>query len=104
MWESFSGLNKLEGYKEGIRESGLELNPKNIIRCERTLDEAKKAIFFALDEGTRFSAVLNAEDVLAVGALKALAERKIDVPNEVAVVGFNNSVLSECSTPALYFN
>ena len=99
--ESFSGKNKLSGYKEGIRAANLMFSPQNIIKCERTLEDAKEAVISALDRGLKFSAVVTAEDVLAVGAMKALAQKKIQVPEEIAVVGFNNSVLAECATPAL---
>ncbi len=99
--ESFSGLNKMAGYKEGHRLSGIDLSPQNIIKCDRTLDAAKEAVFSAIDRGLRFSAIVTAEDLIAVGALKALNERNIKVPHDVAIVGFNNSVLAECSTPAL---
>lgn len=99
--ESFSGLNKIAGYKQGIKDAGFMMQFQNIIRCKRTLEEARSAVLSALNRGVRFSAVVTAEDVIAVGALKALAERNIKVPDDVAVVGFNNSVLSECATPAL---
>jgi LacI family transcriptional regulator/LacI family asc operon transcriptional repressor len=99
--ESFSGINKIAGYKQGIKDAGLMMAPQNIIKCERTLEDAKNAVLSALDRGVRFSAVVTAEDVIAVGALKALAGRDIAVPGDVAVVGFNNSVLAECATPAL---
>jgi LacI family transcriptional regulator/LacI family asc operon transcriptional repressor len=45
--------------------------------------------------------VLAGEDVLAVGAMKAFLQKGINVPEDVAVVGFNNSVLAECTTPSL---
>lgn len=99
--ESFSGLKKISGFKDGIREAGLMLSPKNIIKCERTLDASKEAVVSALDRGLRFSAVLAGEDVLAVGAMKAFLQKGINVPEDVAVVGFNNSVLAECTTPSL---
>jgi len=99
--ESFSGMNKISGYKEGMKNANLLLSPQNIIKCERTLESAKQALLDALDRGLSFSAVVTSEDVMAVGALKAFAARNIKVPDDVAVVGFNNSVLSECSTPAL---
>ena len=99
--ESFSGLNKIAGFKEGIRESGLMLSPQNIIKCERTLEASKEAVISALERGLRFSAVLAGEDVLAVGAMKAFLQKGINVPGDVAVVGFNNSVLAECTTPSL---
>jgi LacI family transcriptional regulator/LacI family asc operon transcriptional repressor len=51
--------------------------------------------------GLQFDAVIGAEDILAVGALKACAAEGLSVPRDVAVVGFNNSVLAQCCTPEL---
>jgi LacI family transcriptional regulator/LacI family asc operon transcriptional repressor len=41
--------------------------------------------------------VISSEDLIAVGALKALEELKIKLP----VIGFNNSVISQCTSPSL---
>jgi DNA-binding LacI/PurR family transcriptional regulator len=40
-------------------------------------------------------------DLLAVGALHALAEAGVAVPGQVAVVGFDDSAVAACTTPAL---
>jgi LacI family transcriptional regulator len=42
-----------------------------------------------------------ANDLMAVGVMRALAELGISVPGEVSVMGTNNSYLSEHTTPAL---
>ena len=41
------------------------------------------------------------EDLTAVGAMKALTEAGVKIPDDVAVTGFNNSIYAEISTPAL---
>lgn len=47
------------------------------------------------------SAIFAASDALAVGALKALKEADIDVPEDMSIVGFNNTELSGYTVPAL---
>ena len=49
----------------------------------------------------RPDALLCANDLLAVGALAALREAGLDVPRDVALVGMDNSALSEVTWPAL---
>lgn len=47
------------------------------------------------------SAYIAANDVIAVGCLKALNEHQIKIPDEVALVGYNNIALSQYTIPAL---
>jgi len=46
-------------------------------------------------------AYIVATDAIAIGCLKALNEHKINIPDEVAVVSYNNIPLSEYTVPAL---
>ena len=99
--ESFSGLKKRAGFLQGLKRSGIAPDDNKVIKCNRTLHDAKDALLNVIDNGIKFTAIVTAEDVLAVGAMKALFSRNIAVPHDVAVIGFNNSVLAECATPAL---
>jgi LacI family transcriptional regulator/LacI family asc operon transcriptional repressor len=60
-----------------------------------------EAVRKLLKNGIEFTALLAAEDILAAGALKALAEAGISVPGSVSVIGYNNSVIAQCTTPEL---
>lgn len=91
--ETYSGMQKLAGYKKGLEDCGLPQKPGLARRCEKNLAAAMQAAA----EAPAPDAVLAAEDLLAIGAYKALAGQGRRVP----VIGFNNSVLAECATPAL---
>ncbi len=54
-----------------------------------------------LGGGRRFDAIVAASDLIAIGALRALQERRIDVPSEVAVVGFDDIPAASLASPAL---
>ena len=47
------------------------------------------------------TAIFAASDALAVGALKAFKEADMEVPEDISLVGFNNTELSEYTVPAL---
>jgi LacI family transcriptional regulator len=94
---TYSGQQKLQGHREGLAECGLPEQPELIRRVERTLGEPQGLVEKLLDDKVPFSAIVTSEDLIAIGAQKALVARGIRMP----VIGCNNSILAECSTPSL---
>ncbi len=94
---TYSGRAKLEGYRSGLVQSGLSVDDSLIVKIPKELGQAVCTVGQLLDSGSCFTAVIASEDLLAVGALKALQARSLQAP----VIGFNNSVLAECSSPSL---
>ena len=60
--------------------------------------EAMKAI---LDRGRLFTAVIASNDLSAIGAMRALFESGLDVPGDVAVVGFDDHLMASAHVPPL---
>ncbi len=96
-----SGQSKKKGFFEGLAECGIDADEKCAIKCPRDIDAAKAAIEKAFASGMEFTAVLTSEDELAVGALQYAAEHGIKVPDDLAVIGYNNSLLSRATNPPL---
>lgn len=96
--ENYSNGRKKEGFLQGAEEYGLNVR---VSRCELDFDAAKAAVVEARKNGEPFEAVVTADDVLAVGAMKAAHELGLRVPEELAVVGYNNMLLTESSTPRI---
>lgn len=96
--DTFSGNQKLLGFKEAVPKYG---TVAGIHFIEPGLEKAADKIRELLESGIRFDAVLTSEDLTAIGVLHCLAENGISVPEEVSVMGFNNSILSLCCTPPL---
>ncbi|HBL37214.1 MAG TPA: LacI family transcriptional regulator, partial [Firmicutes bacterium] len=97
--KSASGLAKLEGFVSGMSEHGLD--PSNVIQVARGLEGGAEGVAQLWANKRPLSAVICGEDMTAVGAMKALTEFGRRIPNEVAVIGYNNSVLAQAVTPAL---
>ena len=53
------------------------------------------------NKGIEFDAVVTSDDSLAAGAVKYAHSHSISVPDELEIIGFNNSVLSICTEPEL---
>jgi len=69
--------------------------------CNFQEEEARVAVSEALSGGVPFDAVVAANDLMAMGALKALEDAVIDVPSAVSVTGFDDTEDSRFAVPAL---
>lgn len=86
-------------YCEAVREN--EQEPQ-IFRVNPTPDEAYRAVHDLLAQGERFPTALIANnDSIALGAIKALREAGLRIPEDVSVIGFDNIPLSGMSEPPL---
>lgn len=99
--ESPSGINKLEGFEAGISECNIAHDDKMIIKCPRDIAEAKKVVINEFTTNKDITAIVTSEDELAVGAVKACNKMKLRVGKDVAVTGYNNSILSLSTNPEL---
>jgi DNA-binding LacI/PurR family transcriptional regulator/signal transduction histidine kinase len=66
-----------------------------------TEEDARDKVAQFLDSGPAIDAIVAANDLMAVGAMRALADRGIDVPREVSVTGFDDTEDSRFSVPPL---
>ena len=89
---------KLEGYQDALIDNGLKvqeeykvLMPNNVLKARDLL--AKKRL--------DFDAVIASDDAMAVGALKYVHQINKSIPEDVNVVGFNNSELCVCCYPEM---
>ena len=78
------------GYREALTERGLTYNPLIVETSDLTPAGGQQAMARLLDSGGAFTAVIAANDPTAVGVLQELAQRDIEVPAAVSVVGFDD--------------
>ena len=52
-------------------------------------------------KGTSFHGIMTSDDSLAIGSIKYAQKRGIRIPEELSVMGYNNSMLTNCCTPEL---
>jgi C4-dicarboxylate-specific signal transduction histidine kinase len=93
--------DRLTGYRDGMQSAGFGEVPGMILQGEFEESPGYAAVKRALAEGLRFSALVCANDLSALGALKALKEAGIAVPQAVEVTGFDNSIACKLSQPPL---
>jgi len=94
-------LQRRRGYADGIRESGLEVDPDLIVPIEYELEAAEAGVGKLIGRGVRFDGVVASSDMIALGAIRALRRAGLSVPGDVSVVGYDDMLVSRLSTPAL---
>lgn len=93
---------RLEGYQKALLEAGIEPKAELILSSKDfSPEESAKSLERAMAGGLEFDAVVCRDDRMAMGALMALHARKISMPEQVAVVGWDDTELSEYCFPAL---
>jgi LacI family transcriptional regulator len=95
------GASRHLGYLDGLRSCGLRRDDKRIEVAADFMVEPGRRATERLLRRVRPDAILCANDLLAIGALAALRDAGLDVPAEVAVVGMDNTALSEVTWPPL---
>ncbi|WP_165984348.1 LacI family DNA-binding transcriptional regulator [Streptomyces sp. YIM 98790] len=93
--------DRLAGFRGVLAESGVALRPELILDSEFTLPSGQAAVERALAEGRRFDSVFALNDQAAVGTLRALRAAGLRVPDDVAVVGFDDLPLAISVDPQL---
>jgi len=92
---------RYRGHVEAMRGQGLAAEPglqHDAITTELSGYEACQAL---LARGERFDGVCAASDLIAIGAMRALREHGLRVPQDVAVTGFDDIPLAASVSPAL---
>ncbi len=98
---SYSGTNKLRGYQNALIDGGLTPDTGYIRQCPKDITAAKELLLSLHSQGLEFDAILASSDSLAVGAVKFAHMKGIRIPQELSIIGYNNSTLSRCTDPEL---
>ncbi len=93
--------DRLIGYRQALVQRGLPVS-NSLVQGQRfSIEEGKQAmrVLLALNEPP--TAVFAASDLLAVGAMLTIREYGLRIPEDVAIVGFDNIFVAEVVTPSL---
>lgn len=96
-----SDRQRLAGYKEALKKHGLAVNEELIINGGFSEKRSFEAVCELLKKRVDFSAVFAISDIMAIGAMTALQQANLRVPQDIAVVGFDDIVLSFYVKPSL---
>ncbi len=90
-----------KGYRAALKKHNLPFDSSLVARGGFNPDEAKESVARMLKEGLDFDAIFTGDDDAATGVLAALYGAGKRVPQDVAVVGFDDAPFSRHLTPSL---
>lgn len=93
---------RIDGFKEGLQISGIPIEDTPILYSSLHLNECKEVCLDLLkDKENRPTAIFVSTEMLAFGVLQAARTLKIQVPNQLSLIGFDNSILAKLCDPQL---
>ncbi|TQJ31102.1 LacI family DNA-binding transcriptional regulator [Microbacterium sp. SLBN-146] len=97
-----SATLRVRGYHQALQAAGIPADPALVVPAGLWhLQTGAAATRALLDSGATFDGLFALNDTMAVGALRALAEAGVSVPDDVAIIGFDNIDATKFSIPSL---
>jgi DNA-binding LacI/PurR family transcriptional regulator len=94
-------MERYRGYRAALVDAGAEPDPRLQVNAISTEASGYEAMLALLERRVPFDAVFGASDLIAIGAMTALASAGRRVPDDVAVVGFDGIPMAAFTRPAL---
>ncbi|KAF7766555.1 hypothetical protein PUND_a2401 [Pseudoalteromonas undina] len=92
---------RFNGFKDALQQNGITLNERKIANAISTEESGYHATRSLIANNITFNALFAASDLIAIGAIRALKEANINVPKDVAVIGFDNISIASYINPPL---
>ena len=93
--------DRVTGYKLAMEKHGLPILPEMLISGGFSEEEGYQATCTMLVKGTRVTAIFAANDVSAIGAIRACHEFRVRIPEDISVIGFDDVPFCEITHPKL---
>jgi DNA-binding LacI/PurR family transcriptional regulator len=92
---------RYKGYRRALKEAGIPVRKKLQLDANNLEDAGHCAVQRLLESGETFDAVFAASDLIAIGAMATLTDNGLKVPDDIAVVGFDDIPAASYASPPL---
>ncbi|MGE7635963.1 LacI family DNA-binding transcriptional regulator [Bacillus paramycoides] len=92
---------RLRAFKDVMQEEGIIVPSDYIVKTEATIQKGYESAQQLLRLQERPTAIFACNDLLAIGVMKAAKRVGLNVPEDLSIIGFDNTVLSTTTTPML---
>ncbi|MDD5660029.1 MAG: LacI family DNA-binding transcriptional regulator [Actinomycetota bacterium] len=97
----FSGLKRLEGYKKAMIEAGLPIENECIVEGDFTENGGYESAKKLLKNNKKITAIFASSDTMAIGAIKAIKEMGLVIPDNISIVGYDDIKIASYISPSL---
>lgn len=96
-----TAVERFNGYKLALEQYGIPFKDDLVRMGNYTVESGYNAIIEMEKAGTKYEAILAANDMMALGALNALKEFSYKIPEDVELIGFDNINFAHYCDPPL---
>ena len=93
--------DRQNGYLQALRQAGITPDPNLVVEGDWSATSGYTAVRSLLEHRVAFSAIFAQNDRMAVGAIRALREANLCVPQDVSIIGFDDMPLASYFDPPL---
>ena len=99
--DSDVGKNRYAGYRSGLSDNGLKMNKKLVFRGDYSFESGAKGADYFLSLKNPPTAIMCANDAMAIALIRQAVQRGINVPDDLSVIGFDDIPVASQISPAL---
>lgn len=92
---------RYEGHAQALADAGLTLDPQLQVDAETSENDGADGIRTLQKRNVSFDAIFGASDLIAIGAIQALEASGLNIPNDIAVIGFDDIPTASYTHPPL---
>lgn len=92
---------RMEGYLQTLKQNGIKPDKRLIVHCDFNQQYAYEATKELLSMKQPPDAIFTISDRMAIGAMLAIKEKGLQMPDDIGLVGFNNEPVTSLVTPAI---
>ena len=99
----YSGIDKYIGARRAMDEYGAEFYPELVefVDLGNAYQSGFEATQRLISKTTEFDAIFTTNDLSATGAIHMLAKQKLEVPDDVSIIGYDDGIMATSSQPQL---
>ncbi len=97
----YLGKARLQGYRQALQKAGLPVDESLVMPGDFSLNAGYDQTARLLADGVQFSAIFASSDQMAIGAASALREKGLSIPEDVSLVGFDDTLIASIFYPPL---
>lgn len=95
------GFEKGRVFRRKHEELGIPFEKERIVRTKSGIDGGIRGMHELTARNISYDAIIGCDDITCLGVMKALRKTRRRVPEDVSIIGYNNTVFSEVSEPPL---
>ncbi len=96
-----TGRERFAGFMKAMNEGNVPINQKLLKEGDFSRESGERSMEELISAGTVPEALVVANDLMAIGALKVCKRRGLRIPQDVAIIGMDNTDLATCTSPEL---